>query len=187
MNQIELFARLVWSERIPLDDADVLQAALFDLPASEIGKTLFALDADDFAFRADTFGQKVQYSDWSTTYIRNTPARFDPETIQQPPSLRFERFGLIDQTVLLGSATPNTYSADDELTRIPPKAALRRVWRQQPEIDDSSKTNGLAIDIESASDDAVATKIAANCRLCPIRTSPTRHRITLHPDVATTN
>ena len=104
MNQIELFARLIWSERVALDDADILQAALFDLPASQIGETLFALDSDDFAFRADTFGQKVQYSDWSTTYIRNTPARFDPETIQQPPSLRFERFGLIDQTLLLGSA-----------------------------------------------------------------------------------
>jgi hypothetical protein len=104
MNQIELFARLAWSERVALDDADVLQAALFDLPAGQIGKTLFALDADDFAFRADTFGQKVQYSDWSTTYIRNTPACFDPETIQQPASLRFERFGLINQALLLGSA-----------------------------------------------------------------------------------
>ena len=104
MHQIELFARLVWSERVALDDADVLQAALFDLPASQIGESLFALDSDDFAFRVDTFGQKVQYSDWPTTYIRNTPTRFDPETIQQPASLRFERFGLIDQTLLLGSA-----------------------------------------------------------------------------------
>ena len=105
MNQIKLFARLVWSERVALDEADVLQAARFDLPASQIGEALFALDSDDFAFRADTFGQKVQYSDWSTTYIRNTPACFDPETIQQPSSLRFERFSLIDQTLLLGSAT----------------------------------------------------------------------------------
>ena len=104
MNQIELFARLAWSERVALDDADVLQAALFDLPASQIGESLLPLDSDDFTFRADTFGQKVQYADWSTTYIRNTPTRFDPETIQQPASLRFERFGLIDQTLLLGSA-----------------------------------------------------------------------------------
>jgi hypothetical protein len=104
MNQIELFARLIWSERVALDDADILQAALFDLPTSQIGETLFALDSDDFAFRADTFGQKVQYSDRSTTYIRNTPSRCDPETIQQPASLRFKRFGLINQTLLLGSA-----------------------------------------------------------------------------------
>src|ERR1700722_4736132 len=104
MNQLELFARLAWSKRVALDDAHVLQAALFDLPASQIGEALFALDAHDLAFRADTFGQKVQYSDWPTTYIRNTPTRFDPEAVQQPAGLRFERFGLIDQTLLLGSA-----------------------------------------------------------------------------------
>ena len=104
MNQIELFARLVRSERVALDDANVLQAALFDLPSSQIGKALFALDSDNFAFRADTFGQEVQYSDWPTTYIRNTPTRFDPKAIQQPASLRFERFSLIDQTLLLGAA-----------------------------------------------------------------------------------
>ena len=104
MNQIELFARLAWSERVALDDADVLQASLFDPAASQIGEALFALYSDDFAFRADTFGQKVQYSDWPTTDIRNTPTRFDSQTIQQPASLRFERFGLIDQTLLLGSA-----------------------------------------------------------------------------------
>jgi hypothetical protein len=104
MNQIELFARPAWSQRVALDDADVLQAALFDLPSSQIGEPLLPLDSDDFAFRADTFGQKVQYSNRPTTYIRYTPTRFDPETIQQPPSLRFERFGLIDQTLLLGSA-----------------------------------------------------------------------------------
>src|SRR5277367_1745303 len=104
MDQIELFARLVWSERVALDDADVLQAALFNLPDSQIGEALFALDSYDFAFRADTFGQKVQYADRPTTYIRNTPTRFDPETIQQPVGLRFERFSLIDQTLLLGSA-----------------------------------------------------------------------------------
>jgi hypothetical protein len=104
MHQIELFARLAWSERVALDDADVLQASLFDLPASQIGEAVFALDSDDFAFRADTFGQKLQYSDRPTTYIRNTPTRFDPQTIQQPASLRFERFSLIDQTLLLGSA-----------------------------------------------------------------------------------
>jgi hypothetical protein len=116
-----LFARLAWSERVALHDGHVLQAALLDLPASQIGEALFALDPDDVAFRADTFGQKAQYSNWPTSYICNTPSRFDPETIEQPASLRFERFGLIDQTVLLGSATPNTYSADDELTRIPRK------------------------------------------------------------------
>ena len=104
MHQVELFARLAWPERVALDDAHVRQAALFDLPAGQIGETLFALDSDDFAFRANTFGQKVQYSDWSTTYIRNTPASFNPDTIQQPASLRFERFGLVDQTLLLGSA-----------------------------------------------------------------------------------
>ena len=104
MNQIELFARLAWSERVALDDADVLQASLFDPAASQIGEAVFALDSDDFAFRAEPFRQKLQYSDWPTTYIRNTPSRFDPETIQQPASLRFERFSLIDQTLLLGSA-----------------------------------------------------------------------------------
>ncbi len=104
MNQIELFARLIWSERVALDDADILQAALFDLPASQIGETVFTLNSDNFAFRANTFGQKVQYSDWPTTYVRHAPTRFDLETIQQPASLRFERFGLIDQTLLLGSA-----------------------------------------------------------------------------------
>jgi hypothetical protein len=104
MHQIELFARLAWSERVALDDADVLQASLFDPAASQIGEAVFALDSDDFAFRAEPFRQKLQYSDWPTTYIRNTPSRFDPETIQQPASLRFERFSLIDQTLLLGSA-----------------------------------------------------------------------------------
>jgi hypothetical protein len=104
MNQIELFARLAWSERVALDDADVLQASLFDLPASQISEAVFALDSDDFAFRADMFGQKLQYSDRPTTYVRNTPTRFDPQTIQHPASLRFERFSLIDQTLLPGSA-----------------------------------------------------------------------------------
>lgn len=121
MNQIELFARLIWSERVALDDADILQAALFDLPTSQIGEMLFALDSDDFASGAHTFGQKVQYSDRPTTYIRNAPTRFDPEMIQQPASLRFERFGLIDQTLLLGSATAEHIFRRWRTHRIPRK------------------------------------------------------------------
>ena len=82
---------------------------------------LFALDSDNFASRAHTFGQKVQYSDRPTTYIRNTPTRFDPEMIQQPASLRFERFGLIDQTLLLGSATAEHIFRRWRTHRIPHK------------------------------------------------------------------
>ena len=104
VNQIEQLALFAWSERVALDDADILQAALLNLPASQIREALFPLNSDDFAFRTDTFGQKVQYSDWPATYIRDTPSRFDLETIQQPAGLRFARFRLIDQTLLLGSA-----------------------------------------------------------------------------------